>query len=271
MIKHILVHVDATTAGKTCLNYAIALARHLDARLTGIHITPPAEIAPLYKPSKIAPALKIIEDRATDDARAAAACFRESTGKTNLERDWKSASGDMAEALGKAAQFADLTVLSQDTWPGPPHRHPLSLAEATLMNGAGPILVVPEAAEPSIPTTARILWDGSQEAARAVHDAMPLIQGCCTAMEVVCCKGSESAELELLVEYLARHGVAVRRLDTIAPDLSCSAIPIEPRCEGGFDILIMGAFSRAPWREILFGGPTLRATRQLAVPLLASH
>ncbi len=271
MIKHLLVHVDATPAGETCLRYAIALARQLDARLTGIHITPPAEAAPLYRPSQIGAALDRIEKNAGDRAEAAEACFRKSTSETDLRCDWKSLSGEMAEGISKAARFADLTVLSQTRWPGPPLHHPLSLAEVALMKCAGPVLIVPEAAEPSVPAKALVSWDGSRQAARALHHAIPLIQGCCTSIEVACRDGAETTELEDLVEHLARHGITVFRSNIKKPGPFRSAGLIERWRDDGFDLVIMGAFGRAPWREILFGGPTLAVTRQTGMTLLASH
>jgi hypothetical protein len=48
-----LVHVDGSQAGRQRLQFAIDLALRTDARLGGLHVMPPPDVPPLYKPSQL--------------------------------------------------------------------------------------------------------------------------------------------------------------------------------------------------------------------------
>ena len=47
------MHVDGSQAGRQKLQFAIDLALRTDARLSGLHVMPPPDVPPLYKPSQL--------------------------------------------------------------------------------------------------------------------------------------------------------------------------------------------------------------------------
>ena len=53
MLRDLLVHVDGGEAGRRRVQFAIDLALCIGARLSGIHVTPPVEVPPLFKPSLV--------------------------------------------------------------------------------------------------------------------------------------------------------------------------------------------------------------------------
>ena len=53
MLRDLLVHVDGGEEGRRRVQFAADLALRTDARLSGIHVTPPAEVPPRYKPSRV--------------------------------------------------------------------------------------------------------------------------------------------------------------------------------------------------------------------------
>jgi hypothetical protein len=53
--------------------------------------------------------------------------------------------------------------------------HPLPIAHSVVSRCGRPVLVVPAAVGPTSFARAAIAWDGSREAVRAVHDALPLL------------------------------------------------------------------------------------------------
>ena len=52
MFRDLLVHVDGSEAGRRRVQFAVDLAARLGAQLSGLHVTPPVEVPPLYKPSR---------------------------------------------------------------------------------------------------------------------------------------------------------------------------------------------------------------------------
>ena len=54
MVCDLLVHVDGSEAGRRRVQFAVDLAARFGARLSGLHVTPPVEVPPLYKPSRVA-------------------------------------------------------------------------------------------------------------------------------------------------------------------------------------------------------------------------
>ena len=61
MFRDLLVHVDGSDAGRRRLQFAIDLALRTGARLSGLHVMPPPDVPPLYKPSQLDEAVANIE------------------------------------------------------------------------------------------------------------------------------------------------------------------------------------------------------------------
>lgn len=273
MIRDILVHVDGTEFGERRLDLTLALARQSNARLTGLHVIPPAEVAPVYKPSQVAGAKAIVEQEEKLDAEAAKALFNQIATKATLDTAWLARSGHMAKVITEEARTCDLLVLGQYEWESPVVDHPLSLAEAVVRDCGRPILVVPGTTGKGSFDRALIAWDGSAEAVRAVHDAIPLLAANRTRVSIAWfAEEHESIDLHRLQEHLERHGLAVDGLHALPARHSPMADELLARVEGGhFGLLVMGAFGHPAWFEFLFGGTTQTALLKAKVPVLISH
>jgi nucleotide-binding universal stress UspA family protein len=51
VFRDLLVHVGGSEAGRRRVRFAADVAQRMGARLSGLHVTPPPEVPPLYKPS----------------------------------------------------------------------------------------------------------------------------------------------------------------------------------------------------------------------------
>ena len=83
--------------------------------------------------------------------------------------------GDVVHCISDSARYADLVVLGQYEWQGPHVSHPLPIAHSVVSRCGRPVVVVPAAVGSISFDRAAIAWDGSREAVRAVHDALPLL------------------------------------------------------------------------------------------------
>lgn len=270
MIKDILVHVDASEAGKHRLDLARELTSLTGAQLTGTHVRHRAELAPIYRPSQIVRAQALAEEDAGWLAAEAERLFLSRTSGA-CRATWRALSGPMVECLAQEAQTCDLVILGQCEWEGPATHHPLSLAEALVGHCGRPLLVVPAQAS-HLPQSVLVAWDGSREAVRAVHDALPLILATGANVEIAWFRERhEEADLYRLREHLDRHGVTVSSLISLDAHGDTSAELLSRLQKGHFDLLVMGAFGHPAWFEFLFGGTTAAAMLKSEIPILVSH
>ncbi len=114
-------------------------------------------------------------------------------------------------ALAMEGRFADL-VLPPPLQAGD-EAPPLMAedAEYALLNAGRPMLLIPEGAVLTPQGHALVAWDGSQPAARAVSDALPLLAlaSHVTVVVVAGADGEDEKEAggERLLQWLAAHGV----------------------------------------------------------------
>jgi nucleotide-binding universal stress UspA family protein len=139
-----------------------------------------------------------------------------------------------------------------------------------LVTAAGvPVLALPPGGAGEPGQTVLAAWNGSREAARAAHDALPFLQA--ARRVVLCAIGTEAARsLEAAATMLRRHGVAVepRRVDE--PDGDAGEVLIAQARAEGADLLVMGAYGHARLRELVFGGATRHILTEAALPVLFS-
>ena len=110
-------------------------------------------------------------------------------------------------------------------------------------------------------------WNGSREAARALHEALPFL---CGAQRVVLCAiGKEAArDLEAAVAMLKRHGAPVEAQAIDQPDGDAGEALLAQAAALGSDLLVMGTYGHARLRELVFGGATRHVLRAATLPVL---
>lgn len=274
MLKDLLVHMDASEAGRRRLQLSIGLARNTGARLTGLHVTPPPDVEPLYKPSQLDEAVANLTRKLAKNARSARKIFADETTTSSIGASWFAAKGNIVQGISRRARYADLVILGQYEWQGPQVSHPLPIAHSVVVHCGRPVLVVPADVGPSQFARIGIAWDGSREAVRAVHDALPLL-GLAGSVEIITINPSSAAQLaedtNQLREHLARYGVAMAQ-EAVAIGSSDEAAALREQAEkAGYDLMVMGGYSHPMWLEFIFGGTTKSVLRSSKIPILASH
>ena len=182
----------------------------------------------------------------------------------------KSLSHRVSERLVDYARLRDLTIVSV------PESYDQWYAEAIIFGSGRPTLVLPES-PPSRPfelNTAVVAWDFSRSAARAVADAVPILEKAkrvrvvtVTNEKVIDTKHSS----EELAKNLARHGIDVilDRLD--AAGRSIGDVLSSEVASVNADLLVMGAYGHSRFREFILGGATRSMMSKPLLPILFSH
>jgi nucleotide-binding universal stress UspA family protein len=139
------------------------------------------------------------------------------------------------------------------------------------------VLIIPYAGSfPTIGTRVLVAWDATREAARALHDAMPLMETAeaVTVMTVVTSESERRpalASLDRVVRHLERKGISAQAEATLRGDLGVSDVLLSRASDIGADLIVSGAYHHSPYREALFGGVTYDLLDHMTVPVLMSH
>ncbi len=273
-IRQILIHVEPGDTGERRLRYAVSVARHFDAKLTGLSVKlSPQTMA--FAMMGDAQAYAAISEVCDENCVAASKLFGNVTENSGLKLDWREGTGVPAEIIAAEAACADLLILgrgNQDDLTGP--FYDVQPADVILSCGR-PVLVIPN--RPPEQFRARrvlIAWKGTAEATRAVHDALPLLA---EAEEVVLAEivsrhytPTYAAPASMMADHLKAHKVPVmvRRIDQTndAGELLISAAQ-----QAGCDLIVAGAYGHSRLREWALGGVTRTFLDSQAMPFLLSH
>lgn len=274
MYRDILVHVDGGSAGRRRVRFAFDLATRTGARVTGLHVTPPAEVPPRFKPSLVAGVAVQISSRLALDAHAAATIFRQEGMQRLPDRCWVQAQDNVVKGIVAQARYSDVVIIGQYERQGSAESHPLPVAHRVHLRCGRPVLVVPASAQPTPLARIAIAWDGSRESVRAVHDALPLLRQSRSVQIMTVnglCAQDQKDEGQRLAAHLGNHGVPVESSIRNSRSAKEHGFLLQRIQEDEFDLLVMGGYSRPVWREFLFGGITQSILLTSKVPVLVSH
>jgi nucleotide-binding universal stress UspA family protein len=274
MFRDLLVHVDGGEAGRRRLQFAIDLALRTGARLSGLHVMPPPDVPPLYKPSQMDEATANMSLKLASNARAAKEAFSEGVAQRLADTRWFESHGDVVPAISDSARYADLVILGQYERQGPQVAHPLPIAHSVVLRCGRPVLVVPAAVGSISFDRAAIAWDGSREAVRAVHDALPLL-ALSQSVEIVTIIPPSAAQSDddakRLSSHLANHEIKIEA-NVVRIRAEKEPIAVRQHIEKArYDLLVMGGYSHPMWLEFIFGGATQSMLRSSKIPILVSH
>jgi nucleotide-binding universal stress UspA family protein len=269
-LKDLLVHLDTGPRTAERVALSLVLARRHGARVTGLF----AESSTLGG--------SLVGRRDRDQlARAAAearARFEAACAGAGVDaRSWEIEAAEDAAVVDDVVvccRRVDLAVFGQqgDGAPIPP-----GLVERVVAGAGRPVLVVPSAG--TYPDTGRrvvVAWTGSREAARALHDALPLLERAERVTVLSLQRPSESEAASPLppldvTEHLARHGVPATHDHWIVGDLGAVDAVLNRASDEGADLAVMGAYGLLGRHLVGGDGKTTRAILEtMTTPVLLS-
>lgn len=274
--QDILVHIDDADATTGRLAVALELAQRFGAHLTGVYVDPGLALPTLID-VPISPSLvEALEDEHRERCNRAEQQFKSAVDRSEVSTEWRLAKGELASTLSRHARYADLIILGQEG--GEDQKMVIGgLPDSIILSCGRPALVVPYIGASTPPGKhAIVAWNGSREAARAVNDALPLLVGA-DRVDVMCVnagRGEEDGEAlpgADLCLHLARHGVKAEAQEVVASDLDVGDVLLSRAADHGADVIVMGAYGHARWREVVLGGVTRHLLAQMTVPVFMSH
>jgi nucleotide-binding universal stress UspA family protein len=277
--RSLLVLLDSSPRCAERVSLAIDLARAVDGHLVGLAPTGLVDYPVAIE------AAAMLEDFAAqaraallDEARRVAGQFDASCrarGLTSFESVL--AEEDRAAALLRWARCADLTVIGQPDPDSADRARSAEIVDQAILHSARPSLIVPYAGRFVMPPQrALVAWDDSREAARALSDALPLLQRCERVDVIRWNEGADDADessgvrLEALQGWLARHGVRARTA-VETTDFGVAEAMLSRAADLDAQLLVMGAWGHQRWTERLLGGATRGLLSAMTLPVLMSH
>ncbi|MGU7780948.1 universal stress protein [Burkholderia sp. PU8-34] len=276
--KSIVVHLDTSRHAHSRLELALQLARQFDAHLTGVFAIYTPEPTSFYVMAGSADYFR--EHRQWRDERQAALerLFHAEAMRAKVSANWISTDARANSVVPHHARHADLVIAGQSDPNDPETFIDDQFPENLVLSAGRPVLFVPYAGEfRSIGERVIVAWDGSREAVRAAHDALPFLKRAKRTTVVAVTNGSdEAAGIRIpgadAALMLARHARDVNVLDVAGDsDESAGDTLLSRAYETGADLLVMGAYGHTRWRELLMGGATRTVLASMTLPVLMSH
>jgi len=277
--RSLLVLLDHTPACAARTARTLRLARQLDCHVVGLA---PTDLVDLPTAPKAAASLAEyaarVWDALRDQAERAADAFRDACHAAQVgSYEAIIDEANMTDSLVNHARCSDLTVLTQADPSAPNYGVSKDLVERVILHSARPTLVLPYAGRfDTIGSRVMVAWNDSRESARALSDALPLLQRA-SQVEVVTWVETGSSEdkallaqLDALQRWLMWHGVSAE-VRVEKPDTGIAEAMLSRAADLNADLIVMGAYGHARWAERVLGGATRGLLDTMTVPVLMSH
>lgn len=137
-----------------------------------------------------------------------------------------------------------------------------------------PVLVVPEGYEtPSLADHAIVAWDGKRAAARALNDAMSVLEEKPRKVSVVTVGNllRDMPEAVSISTHLQRHGIEAEFIRISEPSRGIARSIKKTADDIGAKLIVMGAYEHSKFSQDIFGGVTHEVVRSASVPVFMSH
>ncbi|MBX3621991.1 MAG: universal stress protein [Rhizobacter sp.] len=276
--RSILVHLDDSPRCPARITLAAAIAKAQGAHLLGLAPTGLVDLPADLQPTSMdgVPTLAAARKRLQEAAEECVQRFNAQVAPLGLvSHEGRVHGDDTLSAVLQHARWCDLVVLGQHD---PSHHTPLvpwDLPQQVFLQAGRPVLVVPYAGDfKTVGRKVVVSWKDTREAARALTDALPLLQ---QAQEVHVLGFASPAEatgatraLEALAPWLSRQGVQAQ-LHAEVTELDVGEALLSRAFDLGADLIVMGGYGHSRVTELVMGGVTRSLLAEMTVPLLVSH
>jgi nucleotide-binding universal stress UspA family protein len=254
----------------------VAVAADLGASITGLALEDDAFVLPkAVFPDDSEPAELTTVSEVGDMQRLLNA-FTNATSRTGVRAQSRSGrvpADQIASTLAEHARFSDLALI-------PVKAHDSrseNIVETFLFQSGRPLLLCPEqhveALRPEFENVV-IAWDHSARAARAVGDALPILQAAAVVRVITVADDKDEAITQSgnsLLDHLREHGVYAS-FETVQGSGSSIGKVLQGWAQShDIDAIVMGAYHHSRLNEIVWGGVTKTVIGQPPCWVMMSH
>lgn len=272
MIQDIVVSLAVAQKRDPAVDYAVSVAKAFEAELSGVAFCYDPVVIPGTMEAMPPDFIDVQRVENAKMAEEAIARFKAATAKVDLPAETKTVEASLAGAptvFGRIARTFDLSIAGQPE-NGKSATEDL-IIEAALFESGRPVIVVPFIQKDGLKLDrVMVCWDGSRTAARALADAMPLLEFAKSVEVVTVANGHSHPESTDVSQHLGRHGLkAETRQITSGGDIAGTLL--SHAADSDADLMVMGGYGHSRLREFLLGGVTRGILNSMTVPVLMSH
>ncbi|MEJ2115027.1 MAG: universal stress protein [Gammaproteobacteria bacterium] len=277
-IKDILVICDSGEANDYRVESALLLAKVYQAHVTGLHLIP-YPIIPIYGgnfPDAIPYLSSEQLDQSKNTAKKLKDNFKKKATDMNVSCRWKEIEGVDVRYIIDNARYSDLIIAPQG-YSRYGEDNTQKIDDYLSINLGRPLIITPDLKKVfTLPKKVIIAWNESHEAARAVHDALPLLQYA-EEVQIVSVAASTKDEKKYMIydddlrSHLSRHDVNTEVVSLDPSSKGTGKTILESAMEYDADLIVMGAYGHTRLKEIVLGGATRYLLRHTTIPLFLSH
>ncbi len=286
-IKSILAIASTPESAPSVMEAAFSAGRLMQAHVTVLHVRPDPASAVPYVGEAMAGALveemmEAAERDAHERAEATRVAFEALIADQGVSlRDDPPAQGALSAAfriddggepdiVAAVGRLTDLIVAGRPV--AEAEQPSMVTLNAALMEAGRAVLMVPRSATAALGANIAIAWNGSPEAARAVHGAMPFLD---RADSVTILSGPDAGgdcDAGALARYLAWHGISASTAEVRGHHGDEVGQSLLNHCDQrAVDLLVMGAYTHSRLRQLILGGVTRHVIDHASIPVLLSH
>ncbi|MCP5084344.1 MAG: universal stress protein [Alphaproteobacteria bacterium] len=277
-IKDLLVAYDGNENAKRAVQFAVQMADKYGATITGLHVYKPKEYESQYRRWIPESVLKNIQEAELSAEKSIGDDFHDQikAAGAKTKAKWISCEGRADVLMPRYARYFDLLIAGQ--FRGVDQSGGGSLnAEELLLRSGKPIIAVPASYEPQpFKEEAAVAWDGSRAAARALTDAMQILETKKRLDVIRLIDDEEDEEKRVLPEHdliahLTAHGINANLVQLKASKRNAGRTILDHCAQTNPDLLVMGAYGRGKFGSFLFGSTAQHVLKNMTVPVLMSH
>ncbi len=171
--------------------------------------------------------------------------------------------------LVRASRLYDISVIAQPDLATTRNAQP----HAMLFDSGRPVILIPRAHHAGIALDhIGVCWDGGRYAARALHDAMPLLKlaGCIDIIAIDEPGASLEPSAEALAASLARRRLKVQVRQPKSDQIGIYRAIMAVAAEAESKLLIMGGYGHSKAGRFVLGGVTRDALEEMSLPTFMS-
>ncbi|WP_102107488.1 universal stress protein [Oceaniglobus roseus] len=275
-LKNILVAINGQRGSDAALAGAVSLQRHYDAHLTGLFAHGGSSLSHHVKPwmpKSVQEAILEADTRSHSEVRSR---FEQICAPVpKAQRHYIDSGGPVQRTVAAYARLFDVTVVGMhDRNSEYGQSHTEIYPDRVAFDSGRPVLIFPpDHARDIFGGRAVVAWDGGRAAARALADAMQILETG-KSVEIVSV-GRAPFQNSLpgvdVAQVLDRHDIDVTVTELPRDRRSIADTLVEHCGAVGAGLLVMGAYEHSPLREGLIGGVTHDIALRARLPVLMSH
>ena len=276
MIKDIVVNLTIGVERDAAANYAVSLASIFKAHLVGVAFVYDPKVSVnliVGIPAELIDAQRAATKHLANEAVVRFEALAKQAGVMTESQMIDVAPGHVGDTFGRLARSFDLSVIRQ----AEPNKaeQEVPIIEGALFESGRPVIVVPYVQMQGAKfNRVMVGWDGSRTAARAIGDAMPVLERA-KMIEIFTVVAGPTKNTELpgidIGQHLSRHGLKVEVKRIPADGINVPEAILSHAADISADFMVMGGYGHSRLREYVLGGATRGILASMTLPTLMSN